>query len=649
MTEEALTREFANFNFNEDEKDLIVKAFQEMDERGHGVDKDGNGFIDKDEIGDFLALVNCTTAQYKIRRMLEESDLDKDNKISVPEFLKMYETLTKNKIEKEFKAAVRTKQGIKKASINDASNTGTQHSYSEEETAAFTGWIMRTLKDDNDCKEKCKNLEGDNLFEGCNDGVLLCKLINKSAPDTIDERTINKTKLNIYRITENLNLALNSASSIGCNIINMSASEIHQGKPHLVLGLLWQVIRIGLFSKIDLFRTPELAALLRDGEELEDLMNLSPDELLLRWMNYHLANSKTYQAIGGKEVTNFSGDIKDSRAYACLLEQIQPRDEETNEYTLIPAIGSSDVNVSDDMQRAENVLKSADRMNCREFVTATDIVKGNSKLNMAFVANLFNTYPALNYDQENELVEETREVKTFRNWMNSLGVSPRVNKFGRDLQDGMVLLQLQDKVKEGCVDWNKVNKPPYKIAANMRKIENCQTAIKISLNKLGHKIVSIDGNDIYNANEKLTLAVVWQIMRSYTLNILERCSYDGKAASDPEIVDWVNKTLEEGGKSTRIKNFKDKSISNSEVVLDLIDCIVPDTVNYELIITGELTEEDKRQNAKLALSLARKIGARVYALPEDLVEVNPKMVLTVFACLMGRGLDEVSKPETPAE
>jgi len=642
MVEEALNREFANFNFNDDEKDLIVKAFVEMDQ-------DGDGFIDKDEIGNFLALVNCTTAQYKIRRMLEESDLDKDNRISVSEFLKMYETLTKNKIEKEFKSAVKTKLGIKKATITDASNTGTQHSYSEEETAAFTGWILRTLKDDVDCKEKCKNLEGDSLFEACNDGVLLCKLINKSAPETIDERTINKTKLNIYRITENLNLALNSASSIGCNIVNMSASEINQGKPHLVLGLLWQVIRIGLFSKIDLFRTPELAALLRDGEELEDLMNLSPDELLLRWMNYHLENSKTYQAIGGKPVTNFSGDIKDSKAYACLLEQIQPRDEETNEYTLIPAIDSNDVNVSDDMQRAENVLKSADRMNCREFVTATDIVKGNSKLNMAFVANLFNTYPALNYDQENEIVEETREVKTFRNWMNSLGVSPRVNKFGRDLQDGLVLLQLQDQVKPGCVVWKEVNRPPYKMAANMKKIENCQTAIKVSKNKLGHKVVAIDGSDIYNANEKLTLAVVWQIMRSYTLNILERCSYDGKAASDPEIVDWANKTLEEGGKATRIRNFKDSSISNSEVVLDLIDCIVPGTVNYELINRGELTDDDKRQNAKLALSLARKIGARVYALPEDLVEVNPKMVLTVFACLMGRGLDEVSKPETPVE
>jgi hypothetical protein len=30
----------------------------------------------------------------------------------------------------------------------------------------------------------------------------------------------------------------------------------------------------------------------------------------------------------------------------------------------------------------------------------------------------------------------------------------------------------------------------------------------------------------------------------------------------------------------------------------------------------------------------RKIGAGIYALPEDLVEVNSKMVMTIFACLM---------------
>jgi Calponin homology (CH) domain len=44
--------------------------------------------------------------------------------------------------------------------------------------------------------------------------------------------------------------------------------------------------------------------------------------------------------------------------------------------------------------------------------------------------------------------------------------------------------------------------------------------------------------------------------------------------------------------------------------------------------------QDNLSNAKLAVSIARKIGARIYALPEDITEVKPKMVMTVFACLM---------------
>ena len=41
------------------------------------------------------------------------------------------------------------------------------------------------------------------------------------------------------------------------------------------------------------------------------------------------------------------------------------------------------------------MLDDAERMNCREFVTASDVAKGHQKLNLAFVANLFNTHPAL--------------------------------------------------------------------------------------------------------------------------------------------------------------------------------------------------------------------------------------------------------------
>jgi len=69
-------------------------------------------------------------------------------------------------------------------------------------------------------------------------------MINISQPGTIDERTINKGKLNIYQIHENLTLAVNSARSIGCNIVNIGPEDLQAGKPHLVLGLLWQTIRV---------------------------------------------------------------------------------------------------------------------------------------------------------------------------------------------------------------------------------------------------------------------------------------------------------------------------------------------------------------------------------------------------------------------
>ncbi len=53
---------------------------------------------------------------------------------------------------------------------------------------------------------------------------------------------------------ENLNLALNSASAIGCQVVNIGAEDLMAGKPHLVLGLLWQIIKIGLFADIELSR-----------------------------------------------------------------------------------------------------------------------------------------------------------------------------------------------------------------------------------------------------------------------------------------------------------------------------------------------------------------------------------------------------------
>uniref|UniRef100_A0A8B9MB72 Plastin-3 n=1 Tax=Accipiter nisus TaxID=211598 RepID=A0A8B9MB72_9AVES len=604
-------------------------------------DLNSNGFICDYELHELFKEANLPLPGYKVREIIQklmiDSDKNKDGKISFEEFI--FQEVKSSDIAKTFRKAINRKEGICAiGGTSELSSEGTQHSYSEEEKYAFVNWINKALENDPDCRHVIPmNPNTDDLFKAVGDGIVLCKMINLSVPDTIDERAINKKKLTPFIIQENLNLALNSASAIGCHVVNIGAEDLREGKPHLVLGLLWQIIKIGLFADIELSRNEALAALLRDGENLEDLMKLSPEELLLRWANFHLENA------GWHKINNFSSDIKDSRAYFHLLNQIAPKGQKEGEPLI--DINMSGFNEKDDLRRAEYMLQQADRLGCRQFVTPADVVSGNPKLNLAFVANLFNKYPALtkpeNQDIDWTLLEgETREERTFRNWMNSLGVNPHVNHLYGDLQDALVILQLYEKIKVP-VDWNKVNKPPYpKLGANMKKLENCNYAVDLGKHPAKFSLVGIGGQDLNDGNPTLTLALVWQLMRRYTLNVLEDLG-DGQKANDDIIVSWVNQTLKEAGKSTSIQNFKDKTISTSLAVVDLIDAIQPGCINYDLVKTGHLSEDDKQNNAKYAVSMARRIGARVYALPEDLVEVKPKMVMTVFACLMGRGMKRV--------
>jgi len=67
------------------------------------------------------------------------------------------------------------------------------------------------------------------------------------------------------------------------------------------------------------------------------------------------------------------------------------------------------------VSRAELMLQEADKLGCRSFVSAADVVAGNDKLNLAFVANLFNHYPALQPRDDvsiESVREETREEKS---------------------------------------------------------------------------------------------------------------------------------------------------------------------------------------------------------------------------------------------
>ncbi|KAK3753038.1 hypothetical protein QZH41_014994 [Actinostola sp. cb2023] len=532
---------------------------------------------------------------------------------------------------------------------SEGSAEGTTHSFSEGETAAFADWVNTQLAEDDELKsggyipiDSSNNYK--QMFEKVKDGILLCKMINATVPNTIDMRAVNKKNLKVFTIHENQTLVINSASSIGCHLVNIGPEDLANGKQHLVLGLLWQVIRIGLFSKITLTDIPGLRRLLREGEDFSVLHKMSPEELLIRWVNYHLE-----QAGSGRRINNFSGDIEDSEAYSILLHRIAPPGCSVEHPTTYNAVQGN-------VKKAEKVLRNADKIGCRKFVRSKDIAEGNPKLNLAFVANLFNTYPCLPPDDETtEAIEdenyreETREETTYRNWMNSLGVNPFVTWLYTDLYDGHVLFQLYDSIHPGIVNWDKVasREACGKLGGNIKRIENCNYALEIGKNEpMKFKLVAIGGQDLNAGNEVLTQGLVWQMMRAYTLSILSKLAPEGSPAlKDADIIDWVQEQLTKGKKTNSIKSFRDPSICTSLAVIDLIDCISSKMVNYNLVTAGD-TDEDKLLNARYALSLARKIGAQIYALPEDLVEVKPKMVLTVFACLMACALKNKKEKDT---
>ena len=86
-------------------------------------------------------------------------------------------------------------------------------------------------------------------------------------------------------------------------------------------------------------------------------------------------------------------------------------------------------------------------------------------------------------------------------------------------------------------------------------------------------------------------------------------------------------------KEPKIKSFKDHSIRDCKFLFNLLNTIEPRAINWELVTEGS-NDEEIENNCKYALSVARKIGATIFLIWEDLKDVNPKMIMTLFAALI---------------
>jgi len=111
----------------------------------------------------------------------------------------------------------------------------------------------------------------------------------------------------------------------------------------------------------------------------------------------------------------------------------------------------------------------------------------------------------------------------------------------------------------------------------------------------------------------------------------------GKKISDPEIIAWANDKVKGAGKSFKISSFRDPTLKDGIFLLELINAVRANAIDEALFENGN-DEKAHLLNAKLAISSARKIGAVVFALPEDITEVKNKMIMTLVASLMAVAL-----------
>ncbi|KAG8848820.1 hypothetical protein FRB91_010475 [Serendipita sp. 411] len=617
-------------------------------EKFNAIDTDTPGRVPKTSV--INALQNSGEASYdRARETLKDVSVDASGKVELEDWVEL-----NVKLKQQAAPVLPTKAG---KVLVKGSNANVSHTINEDEREQFTSHINGVLEGDEHIGNRLpiptNNMQ---IFDECRDGLLLCKLINDSVPETIDIRVLNmptaKKPLNNFQMTENNNIVITSAKAIGCSVVNIGPTDIAEGREHLILGLIWQVIRRGLLKHVDIKIHPELYRLCEEGETIDDLLKLTPDQILIRWFNYHLKAAGWH-----RRVANFSKDVSDGENYTVLLNQLKP-----DECSRAP------LQTTDRLKRAEQVLQNAERIGCRKYLTPPALVAGNPRLNLAFVANLFNTWPCLaplepgedfgaveDFDAEGE-----REARVFTLWLNSLGVDPAIYNLFQDLKSGVAILEAFDKVAPGSVVWRRVSKPRVVpgspeaatfsggegeeeeetgVTPNMPQlsrfkcVENTNYAVELAKAN-GMHVVGIQGADIVDGKKTLVLGLVWQLMRLNIAKTLTALSGNNKPISDTEILKWANGKVATKPGAKAIRSFKDPYISTGIWFLDLLDAIKPGIVDYSLVSKNPDDYESKRQNAKLAISIARKMNALIFLVPEDIVDIRSKLILTFVGSLM---------------
>ena len=251
-----------------------------------------------------------------------------------------------------------------------------------------------------------------------------------------------------------------------------------------------------------------------------------------------------------------------------------------------------------------------------------------------------------------------------RSYLNSCGIlGVSINNLFHDVRTGLVLLRLLDWLEAGCVDWRHVERNPTN---KFKCISNLNAFLQICREHLHIHFVNIGAVDIYSdSNAKYVLAIVWQLLRFNTIQKLkeirsrihvgeEGSGMGGpgsvaaaKEITDASILEWANQKvaarphpLAAAHRCVHVASFSDSALRNSLFLLNLLDNLQEGCVDWALVEVASAAVDPAdvpallARNASYCISIARKLGAELFALPSDIVNANKKQLVLILASLM---------------
>ena len=548
-------------------------------------------------------------------RILAETEFTKDGAISIFNCIiflkKIIDAGTKEKFQRITK---REGMGLFRV-IDYESKKRRARQFNDKEKNRYAKLINKALKDDPDCGSRIPiDPESDELYDKIKDGVILCKLINKCEPDTINEDEIKKNEdMNIFDKYDNLTKAVDGAKKVGVKSLTNPDDVLDKDKQR-DNDLLGDILaRLNVPKKV-IKENPETEKLLNEGETVDDVADLPIDDFLKRWFNLHLK-----KAGHPNELTNFSDDLKDSEKYTILLNDLSPQQ-----------CDKSALDLEDPNERAQKVIDNATKFGAETTIKPEDITSGNEALNHLFTGDLYNAELANDNEEYDKDLMKTY-IQTINKCLcddedtrDKIPIDPDSEEdVFEKLKDGVILGKL-----ESLADKNVLDEDALKTGDNLTDEDKKNKVDKVieAADKLGCP-TKINPGDILRGKKKKDQDIVGDILARVMVPpriIKEHPDSDdlvqegetkddlAKAPVNEFLKRWVNKHIKLAGHPKTIENLGD-DLRDGEVYTVLLNNIAPEDCDK-----SPLDETDPTERMRKIKVISKKLGVDTSAMPESL-------------------------------